>query len=69
MDDGRISAMFNSIEEITQIFISGAQMTEILSWIEEYDATTEIIIKAFEYGKQNKKTNTKLEFQIYVPSG
>lgn len=57
LDDGRISAMFNSIEEIAQIFISGAQMTEILSWIEEYDATTEIIIKAFEYGKQNGKTN------------
>ena len=31
LDDGRISAMFNSIEEIAQIFISGAQMTEILS--------------------------------------
>lgn len=59
LDNGEIAEMFSRIEAIAQIFISGTQMNEITSWIEDYNATTEIIIKAFEYGRQRGKTNLR----------
>lgn len=57
LDNGEISNMFNKIENIAKIFISGGQMKEILSWIEDDNATPEVIIKAFEYGKERGKVN------------
>lgn len=59
MADKDIQDMFREIEKIAGRIISGTEMMEILSWINDYNATPEIIVYGFSYCARRKKKNLK----------
>lgn len=59
MADKEIKGMFDAIEQITGRMISGTEMMEILSWINDYHATPEIIVYGYSYCIQKKKKDIK----------
>ena len=59
MADKDIQDMFREIERIAGRIISGTEMMEILSWINDYNATPEIIVYGFSYCARRKKKNLK----------
>lgn len=59
MNDKTIQSMYRSIERITGRGISGSEMMEILSWINDFNAAPEIIVYAFSYCKAKEKGNIR----------
>lgn len=59
MSDKTVQSMYQSIERIAGRVISSAEMMEILSWINDYNASPEIIVYAYSYCKNREKQNIK----------
>lgn len=59
MADKEIRDMFDAIEKITGRVISGTEMMEVLSWINDFGATPEIIVYGYSYCVQKKKKDIK----------
>lgn len=59
LSDKNIQSMYKSIERITGRVFSGAEMMEILSWINDFGAAPEIIVYAFSYCKSREKQNIR----------
>lgn len=59
MSDKTVQSMYQSIERIAGRVISSSEMMEILSWINEFNASPEIIVYAFSYCKTREKQNIK----------
>ncbi len=65
LEDHQIKNMFQSVEKITGRAYHGNEPIEILSLMEDYGATAEVIIFAYTYATSNKRTNThKYVFSI-----
>lgn len=59
MADNDVQSMYNSIERIIGKVISGAEMMEILSWVNDFHASPEIIVYAYSYCKAKNKQNIR----------
>lgn len=59
MSDKTIQSMYQSIERIAGRVISGSEMMEILSWINDFNAPPEIIVYAYSYCKSKEKQNVR----------
>lgn len=59
MADKDIKDMFAAIEKITGRVISGTELMEVLSWINDYGATPEVVIYGYSYCLQKKKKDIK----------
>ena len=59
MADLEIQDMLNTIEQMTGNVMNGTEVTEIISWINDYRVTPEVIIYAFKYSLEKKKKNIK----------
>lgn len=59
LSDKNIQGMYKSIERITGRILSGSEMMEILSWINDYDAAPEVIVYAYSYCKAKEKDNIR----------
>lgn len=59
MDDEKIQAMFSDIEQYTKEFLQPPQMQTILGWMEDYDASCELVSEAYRYCAGIGKTNTR----------
>lgn len=59
LSDKSVQSMYKSIERITGRVISGNEMMEILSWINDFHAAPEIIVYAFSYCKSKEKQNIR----------
>ena len=59
MADKNIQSMYRSIERIVGRVISGAEMMEILSWINDFNASPEIIVYAYSYCVSREKKNIR----------
>lgn len=59
MADKEVQGMYRSIERIVGRVISGAEMMEILSWINDFNAPPEIIVYAYSYCKSKEKKNIR----------
>lgn len=59
MADKEIKDMFAAIEKITGRVISGTELMEVLSWINDFGATPEIIVYGYSYCMQKKKKDIK----------
>ena len=51
--------MYKSIERITGRALNGTEMMEIVSWIQDYGATPEIVVYAYSYCKAKEKDNVR----------
>ena len=59
MSDKTIQSMYQSIERIAGRVISGNEMMEILSWINDFNASPEIIVYAYSYCKNRDKHSVR----------
>lgn len=59
MADKEIKDMFAAIEKVTGRVISGTELMEVLSWINDFGATPEIIVYGYSYCIQKKKKDIK----------
>ncbi len=59
MADKEIKDMYSAIEKITGRGMSGTEMMEILSWINDFGATPEVIVYGYSYCLQKKKKDIK----------
>lgn len=59
MCDKTIQSMYQSIERIAGRVISGSEMMEILSWINDFNASPEIIVYAYSYCKNRDKHSVR----------
>ena len=59
MSDKEIQNMFTQIEKIAGKVISGTEMMEILSLINDFNAAPEVIVYGYSYCVQKKKKNIK----------
>lgn len=59
MADKEIRDMFSAIEQITGRVLSAAEMGEIVSWIDDFQATPEVIAYGYSYCMQKNKKNIK----------
>lgn len=59
LSDKTIQSMYKSIERIVGRVINGTEMMEILSWINDFNASPEIIVYAFSYCKAKEKQNIR----------
>ncbi len=59
MADKEIKGMFDAIEKITGRMISGTELMEVLSWINDFNASPEIIVYGYSYCIQKKKKDIK----------
>ena len=59
MADKEIRDMFNAIEQISGKVLSATEMSEIVSWIDDFQATPEIIAYGYSYCMQKKKKSIK----------
>lgn len=57
MADSEIQDMFKSIEHSVGRTISGTEMVEILSWVNDYNAAPEVIAYGYGYCVKKKKTH------------
>ena len=51
--------MFQAIEKASGSVLSGTEMLEIVSWINDFNATPEVIAYGYAYCVNRKKTNIK----------
>ena len=59
MEDKEIRDMFGDIEQITGRVLNAAEMNEIVSWIDDFQATPEIITYGYSYCMKKKKKSIK----------
>lgn len=59
MADKEIKDMFAAIEKITGRVISGTELMEVLSWINDFGATPEVVVYGYSYCQQKKKKDIK----------
>lgn len=59
MADKNVQSMFQSIERVMGKALSGSEMMEILSWINEFHAAPEVIVYGYSYCKSKNKKNIK----------
>lgn len=59
MADKDIKDMFAAIEKITGRVISGTELMEVLSWINDFGATPEVVVYGYSYCLQKKKKDIK----------
>ena len=59
MGDKHIKDMFSAIEKITGRVISGTEMMEVLSWINDFNVEPEVVVYGYSYCIQRKKKNIK----------
>ena len=59
MADKGVQNMYHSIERIVGRVISGAEMMEILTWINEFNAAPEVVVYAYSYCKAKGKSNIR----------
>ena len=59
MGDKEIQEMFQAIEKASGNVLSGTEMLEIVSWINDFNATPEVIAYGYAYCVKRKKTNIK----------
>ena len=59
MADKDIRDMYSAIERITGRVMNGAEMMEILTWINDFRASPEIIVYAYSYCKAKNKQNIR----------
>lgn len=59
MADKEIKDMFSAIEKIAGRSISGTEMMEVLSWINDFHASPEVIVYGYSYCTQKKKKDIK----------
>ena len=59
MGDKEIQEMFQAIEKASGSVLSGTEMLEIVSWINDFNATPEVIAYGYAYCVKRKKTNIK----------
>lgn len=59
MADKEIKDMFDAIEKTTGRVISGTELMEVLSWINDFGATPEVIVYGYSYCIQKKKKDIK----------
>lgn len=59
MADKDIKDMFAAIENITGRVISGTELMEVLSWINDFGATPEVVVYGYSYCAQKKKKDIK----------
>lgn len=59
MADKEIKDMFSAIEKITGRVISGTELMEVLSWINDFGAAPEVIVYGYSYCVQKKKKDIK----------
>lgn len=59
MGSAEYREMFSRIEKTLGRVISGSEMSEIVSWINDFDTDTEVVAFAFEYCAQRKKKTIK----------
>ena len=59
MADKDIKDMFAAIEKITGRVISGTELMEVLSWINDYGAAPEVVVYGYSYCLQKKKKDIK----------
>lgn len=59
MADKEIKDMFTAIENITGRVISGTELMEVLSWINDYGASPEVVVYGYSYCMQKKKKDIK----------
>lgn len=59
MSDKAIQEMFQSIEQSSGSVLSGTEMMEIVSWINDFNASPEVIAYGYAYCVKRKKNNIK----------
>ncbi len=59
MSDKAIQGMYRSIEQIAGRPISSTEMMKILSWVNEFHASPEIIVYAYSYCKSKEKQDIR----------
>ena len=59
MADKDIKDMFAAIEKITGRVISGTELMEVLSWINDFGASPEVVVYGYSYCQQKKKKDIK----------
>lgn len=59
MSDKTVQNMYQSIERIAGRVISGTEMMDILSWINDFNASPEVIVYAYSYCKAREKQNVR----------
>lgn len=59
LEDETTRSLFHSIERMSGSVINGTQMREILSWMNEFHATPEVIVYAYSYCKEKGKQNIR----------
>ena len=59
LSNKKIQSMYKSIERITGRALNGTEMMEIVSWIQDYGATPEIVVYAYSYCKAKEKDNVR----------
>lgn len=59
MADKAVQDMFSSIEQSTGRIISGTEMMEVVSWINDFNASPEVIAYGYSYCMKIKKKNIK----------
>ena len=59
MADKDIKDMFSAIEKITGRVISGTELMEVLSWINDFGASPEVVVYGYSYCLQKKKKDIK----------
>lgn len=59
MSDKTIQSMYRSIERIAGRTISSTEMMKILSWINEFNASPEVIVYAYSYCKGKEKQDIR----------
>ena len=59
MNDGRISEMFDCVEQCTKEFIQPGLMQEILGWLTDYGTNCDVVEAAYRYCAGIGKTNPK----------
>ena len=55
LNDKELKALFKSVERITGRVLGGTEPVEIMSWIDDYGASPEVIEYAYSYCVKNKK--------------
>lgn len=58
LENQEVRSLFHTIERVTGTVISGSDMREVLSWMNEFHAAPEVIAYAYSYCKEKGKQNT-----------
>ena len=63
MGDKEIQEMFQAIEKASGSVLSGTEMLEIVSWINDFNATPEVIAYGYAYCVKRKKQISNISQQ------